>query len=333
MQLRSMTVIEGVEREFLRLVHTSEAEAKTFVSSAMSIFDLLLSKATALEDISLIKHHKAKALNRSGDSIGAEQLFREVLDGPHPLNQSRLQLARILERRGEGLAAAEQIRSILEQARHNRNFVSTTILLEVFGTLRHRHLLPFRDEFAVQYSDIAADEIEATIASGFEQPYFALASLASYWSEHDPHTLQRLFNSVPPPPPSLLRADGGKACIAEVNVHVAQLLETKDPTFADRLRLEVIDLMSHVHHPNQFYQHLMVRALIGRNDYERALHVLNLDKSTDNVWHHVWRGCVEHFLGRSIEAQVSIQRAKEMATQRGIRLWMVEKKCRELFGS
>lgn len=331
MRLRLVTVIEATEREFLRLLRIAEAKAKAFVSSTIDAFDWLLSKATAADDLALIKHHKAKALNRSGSSREAETLFREIVNGPRPLPQSRLQLARILERRAEGKAAAEQIRSILDQARAEPNSVSTTIMLEVFGTLRHRHLLPFRDEFAAKYSDIAADEIEATISSGFEQPYFALAALAGYWSEHDPEMLTRLFKSLPPPPPALMRTDGGKACIAEIDVHVAALVEGPDSRLADSLRAEAIELMSRIARPNQFYDHLKVRALIGRKEYEEALRVLDSDNATDNTWHHVWRACVEHALGHISEARLSIERAKSMAEQRGIRLWTVEKQCRELF--
>jgi hypothetical protein len=40
-----------------------------------------------------------------------------------------------------------------------------------------------------------------------------------------------------------------------------------------------------------------------------------------------------HALGRITEAEISKQRAKDMASEGGIRLWMVEKDCREFFAS
>jgi hypothetical protein len=205
------------------------------------------------------------------------------------------------------------------------------VILEVFGTLRHRHLLRFRDEFAHEFSDIAFQAIENTITTGFEQPYLAIASLASYWAEHNPDLLGDLVKRLPPPPSSLLQNDSGKAAVAEVYVHAAELLEGSDRALARTLRCEVRDMMSAVQSPTPFFAHLKVRALIGLNEPEDALVILESKMKADDLWGLVWRACVLDALGRSPEAEVSVADAKALAHDKGIRLWMVEKSCRRLF--
>lgn len=334
MQLRCLTVIEAMECEYVRLLKEPEGAAKAtraFVQSTLGIFDQLLLKNLEPENRALIIHHKAKALNRSGKKKEAEELYRSVLASSTPLNQSRLQLARLLERRGEGAAGEQLIRDILENARSNPASVSTTIVLEVFGTLRHGHLRPFRDKLASEFADIAVMHIERTIATGFEQPYFALASLANFWSKHDAELFLRLFRELPPPPASLLRSDSGKAAVAEVYVHAAELLEASAPATADVLRAQVIDSLSRVGQSNSFYDHLEVRALIGRKKYSAALEILQASDSKDNVWHYVWEACAFDGMGRAAEADVSVAKAIELAKGKSIDLWMVETRCRKLF--
>ena len=333
MQLRCLTVIEAMEREYVRILEAPEGTpkaARAFVQSTLEIFDLLLMKNLEPENRVLIVHHKAKALNRCGKKEEAEDLYRSVLASSTPLNQSRLQLARLLERRGEGAAAEQLIREILENARSNPASVSTTIVLEVFGTLRHGRLRPFRDKLASEFADIAVMHIEKTIATGFEQPYFALASLASFWSKHDAGLFLRLFRELPPPPAFLLRSDSGKAALAEVYVHAAELLEASAPTTADVLRAQIIDYLSRVDHPNSFYDHLKVRALIGRKEYSAALEILQASDSKDNVWHHVWKACALDGVGRSAEADASVVKAIELAKEKNIDLWTVEIRSRKL---
>ena len=82
---------------------------------------------------------------------------------------------------------------------------------------------------------------------------------------------------------------------------------------------------------NSFYMHLRARALIGRKDYVTALKLLESDDAGDNAWQYVWRACAQNGLGLHAEAQESIQRAKILAREQGIQLWMVEPDCRKLF--
>ncbi len=331
MKLRCLTVVEAMEREYLRLITSQKDAAKEFALHSVATFDELLSKPMEQDDQALLLHHKAKALNRADKRDEAEKLYRDILAGPKPLNQSRLQLARILERRDEGAKAADLIREVLRIARTDPESVPTTIVLEVFGTLRHGSLLPFRDEFAREFSDIAVTHLEKTITTGFEQPYFALASLASFWSENDAAQLLRLFKELPVPPASLLRNDSGRAAVAEVYLHVAELLQSDVPDTADSLRSQVIEEMMKVR-SNSFYDHLRVRALLGRREYGDAEQILRARSGDGNVWHFVWLACALDGQGRSDEAAYTVATAKALATEKGLRLWMVESRCRVLFG-
>jgi hypothetical protein len=173
--------------------------------------------------------------------------------------------------------------------------------------------------------------IENTIATGFEQPYLAIASLASYWAEHNPNLLSDLVKRLPPPPSSLFQSDSGKAAVAEVYIHAAELLELSDPSLARTLRCDVRDMMGAVQRPTPFFAHLNVRALIGLNEPQTALSILESSPKADDLWANVWRGCALDALGRSSEAEACVADAKAQASDKCIRLWMVERSCRRLF--
>jgi thioredoxin-like negative regulator of GroEL len=156
LHLKALAIIEAIEHEYIRQLNRAQAEdAVEFAKSTLNTYDILLEKASRPDDRSLLLHHKAKALKRFGDKPAAEELYRAILASACPLHQSRLQLARLLERRGEGDEAAKLMKVILQSAKDSMDSVSITVILEVFGTLRHRHLLRFRDDFAHEFSDIA----------------------------------------------------------------------------------------------------------------------------------------------------------------------------------
>jgi hypothetical protein len=140
-----------------------------------------------------------------------------------------------------------------------------------------------------------------------------------------------LFRNLPLPPASLLRNDSGKAAVAEVYLHVAELLHADDPDTADSLRSQVIEEMMKVC-SNSFYDHLRVRALLGRREYGAAEQILRARSGDGNAWHFVWLACALDGQGRSGEAADTVANAKTLATEKGLRLWMVESQCRVLFG-
>ncbi len=89
MRLRCLIVVEAMEREYLRLISSEKDAAREFALHSLTTFDELLSKPMEKDDQMLLLHHKAKALNRADKRDEAEKLYRDILAGPKPLNQSR----------------------------------------------------------------------------------------------------------------------------------------------------------------------------------------------------------------------------------------------------
>ena len=82
---------------------------------------------------------------------------------------------------------------------------------------------------------------------------------------------------------------------------------------------------------NSFYDHLRVRALLGRREYEAAEEILKARSAESNAWHFVWLACALDEQGRNSEAMEAVTAAKSLAKAKGLRLWMVESRSRVLF--
>jgi hypothetical protein len=67
---------------------------------------------------------------------------------------------------------------------------------------------------------------------------------------------------------------------------------------------------------NSFYDHLRVRALLGRREYGAAEQILRARSGDGNAWHFVWLACALDAQGRSGEAADAVATAKALATEK-----------------
>lgn len=95
--LAVLAVIEAIEQLFLFEKREGDDVAADRLRGRLVAFDTL-AELPCLSDLEVaqIQHHKGKALKRLGETEAAALLFEEVLAGPVPISETRLQLIDVL---------------------------------------------------------------------------------------------------------------------------------------------------------------------------------------------------------------------------------------------
>ena len=253
-----ITVIEAVEPLFFPDQMEGDALAKDRLRGRMPIFSKLAA-LPGLEDRQLaeIRHHEAKALKRLGETGAAAHLFEDVLSGPWPLHEARLQLVDIYRsdpcRTGRVVELVDQVLGTTGPGLE----VSYSVLLGVierlpWGSGSWRADLVRRHAVAIERTIVEAGNV------GVRQALSAFAMLGRYISTEEPLMFERILRHLPEPEPSDLADDGERFAWAEVFAEAARL-EGAD---VDRLRAKALALYEAEARPHPFHQQRRAELLI-----------------------------------------------------------------------
>jgi tetratricopeptide (TPR) repeat protein len=221
--LALMAIIEAIEQLFLYDKLESDEIAKTRLRERLSAFDTLtglpgLTDRQAAE----VQHHKGKALKRLGDSAAATELFEQVLSGPSPMHETRLQLIDIYRGNSAKVARAiELVDEILARAPGEDN-VTYSVLLGVierlpWGSGNWRAGLIRRHADAIERTIVEAANV------GVLQAIRAFAALGRYLSTEEPVMFELIFDQLSEPALEGLQTDSDRFAWAEVYFEAARL--------------------------------------------------------------------------------------------------------------
>jgi len=232
-----------------------------------------------------IKHHKAKALKNAGETAAASILFEEILAGPHPMHEARLQLLRLYANDASKVERAAELAEEILLAAAEPGAVATTV------TLATVEILPWgkphwRGDFIARNSDTIEREIRATAAAGLDQSLAACAAVGRHWVTHDPDRFSRVLPTLPRKPKEALYGDRDLFLHAELLRLEALVSEHPDAAIQKRA-LELFELMKS---PNAFQRQTHGQLLVGMGRFAEAEVVLQTIAATESTgWTRYWR--------------------------------------------
>lgn len=214
-------VLETIEGLYRHDKLASVGDAKDNLRARLPVYERLaaiggLDSRTETE----IRHHHAKALKNVGRDAQAQAMFEEVLEGPHPLPASRLQLVRLYGRAKETVDRAAEQADIVLTAAGAAGAVSSNVALATLQSLPSVGG-KWRQELFDKHADLIEREIVVAAEAGAEDALLAFAAVARHWSWHDRDRLLRVFASVELLDPFMLD-DRTRAACGEVFAEVGK---------------------------------------------------------------------------------------------------------------
>lgn len=256
--LAVITVIEAIEQLFLLDKHEGDEVAKRRLEGRMPVFGVLadLIDLTDLERAQ-IQHHKGKALKRLGRADEAATLFEDVLAGPCPINEARLQLIDLF--RGDSKRTAETI-ALVDQIFEDLaggGEVTYSVLLGVIERLpagrgKWRNDLIDRHALAIEQTIVAAANL------GMSQAFSAFAPLGRFLSGENPAFFDVIFRQLPEPGIESFDSDGDRFAWAEIYAEAAKLPSADH----DRLRTKALALYEGIAKPDLFRRQRRAELLV-----------------------------------------------------------------------
>lgn len=224
----TMAVIETIEAGYLyRKALDGKEAAETALRSEMPVFDRLETTfLLTLRQRAEMEHHRGKALLRLGDKRAAIGCFEAVLAGPCPLNESRLQLVKLLVGNPGKAAEVETMTRALLEGYGGRGDVTTSVFLATIESLPWR-AEPWREELIKAHGPTIEAVLVRLTNLGIGQAYRALASIGRYWARRDSQAFVRVFDAVPPRDPDGAEEDGDLFAYGEL-LHEASHLKPDD---------------------------------------------------------------------------------------------------------
>jgi tetratricopeptide (TPR) repeat protein len=287
--LAVITVIEAVEQLFLLDKKVGDREARKRLEERMPVFAALaaLSNLTSRERAQ-IQHHEGKALKRLNRLDEAAEKFKEVLAGPHPMDETRLQLVTIY--RSDPNKTAETIE--LVNAVFARWDAGKDVTYSVILGLIER--LPagegrWRNDIIARHAEAIRTTIVDASNQGVGQGPQAFAPLGRFISTEMPDLFLSIFHQLPAPVLEGLGSDGDRFAWAEIYAEAARI-PSVDAGF---LRSEALRFYEAMIKPDAFHKQRRAELLIdmGRSAEAEAV-LLRLAEKRSTEW-------VERLLART----------------------------------
>ena len=220
----TMTVIETIETGYLyRKALVGKNDAKAALKAQMAVFDQLQAdQRLTIQQRAELDHHRGKALLRLGDRPAAIARFEAVLASAHPLNESRLQLVKLLAGNPAKEAEVEAMTRALLEGYGKRKDVTTSVFLAVVESLPWREAQWRNDLVAAHGPTIEAELVRLT-KLGIGQAYRTLASIGRYWARRKNPAFLRVFDAVPPREPDAADEDGDLFAYGELLFEASRL--------------------------------------------------------------------------------------------------------------
>lgn len=221
--LAVLTVIEAIEQLFLFEKRESDTVAADRLRERLIAFDTLAA-LPGLSDLEVaqIRHHKGKALKRLGETEAAAILFEEVLAGPAPISETRLQLIDVYRtdrtKVARAVALADQILT--------RSADSEEVSYSVFLGAVER--LPWgggawRSDLIRKHASAIENTIVEAAELGVQQAYRTFGAVGRYLSTEEPALFSSIFGRLTKPSLESLESDDDKFSWGEIYFEASRL--------------------------------------------------------------------------------------------------------------
>lgn len=287
--LAVITVIEAVEQLFLLDKRKGDREARTCLEQRMPVFAAL----AALPDLTSreraqIQHHEGKALKRLNRTREAAERFEDVLAGPYPMDEARLQLVTIYrsdpKKTAETIALVDAVFARWDAGED----VAYSVILGLIERLPAGEGLWRNDIIARHAEAIRATIVEAS-NQGVGQGPQAFAPLGRFISTEMPKLFLDIFHQIPVPVLEGLSADGDRFAWAEIHAEAAKIPGADSVA----LRAEALRFYEAMVKPVDFHSQRRAELLIDMDQAAEAeTMLLNLAEKRSTEW-------VERLLART----------------------------------
>ncbi|QKC97154.1 ATP-binding protein [Mesorhizobium sp. NZP2298] len=302
-------VIESIEQLFLFDKEQQDPAAQDRLRERLVAFDEMLGlpELTPRETAELL-HHKGKALKRIGDLPAAAELFEEVLKGPLPLHEARLQLVDLYKGHSEKEARATQLVDEMLGPSADSKGLTYSVLLGVIerlpsGSGQWRSGLIDRHAAAIERTIISAAN------AGAQHAFDAFAALGRYISVERPDMFRAIFKGLPEVELERLQTDRERAARAEIYCEAARLSPEMAGELREKARCHYLAIVK----PMSFHHQRHAELLIDMGRPETAEGILRKLTSLDTEW-------LERLMARSRLAQGDAGEAKEWIEKALIKL-------------
>lgn len=196
------------------------AAAIEWASSVLPAYDHL----ETMEDLTPrqlaeIRHHRAKTLRFVGRLDDAERMFEQVL-ADFPLNDAKLQLLRLLDKRTEDHGCAKRYAEEIIAARLDNGEVSSSLLMALGDTLNGARAT-WAGELVDLHEELFLREALYSASAGVSQGYHSVASFVRALVWHAPERVAGIISRLPEPTPLMLDDDQSRGGYAEIMFHAA----------------------------------------------------------------------------------------------------------------
>jgi hypothetical protein len=223
-----ISIIEAIEQLFLLDKKDGDRQAADRLRLRLGVFDILMNMPALSElERAQILHHKGKAFKRLGEAGPAAVLFEEVLAGPVPLSETRLQLIDVYRSDpGKMLRAVALADEILTQS-----LVSEEVSYSVFLGAVER--LPWgggnwRSELFRKHAQAIEETIVKAAELGVQQAYRTFGAIGRYLSTEHPALFSSIFARLTKPAPQSLQSDDDRFAWGEIYFEASRLPTADD---------------------------------------------------------------------------------------------------------
>ena len=307
-EIEIMVILETIEA-LGRHIRQMEGRsvAIEWASSILPAYDDL----EAMEDLeprqlAEIRHHRAKTLRFVGRSDDARRMFEEVLSD-FPLNDSKLQLLRMLDRRVDDHARAKRYAEEIIADRLDGGDVSSSLLMALGDTLNGARAT-WAGELVDLHEELFLTEALYSAASGVSQGYHSIAGFVRALVWHAPERVAGIIARLPEPTPLMLDDDQSRGGYAEIMFHAATASN-------DRTLLEhALDAYETLKSPDSYQQRKWGETLFRLDRFSEAEERLeSFDDEDGRIWLAHSLSQVKLALGKTTEAKRLVDEAVEGA--------------------
>ncbi|MBY5326889.1 ATP-binding protein [Rhizobium leguminosarum] len=251
-------VIESIEQLFLHDKERQDPAAQDRLRDRLVAFDhmLALPELTPRETAELL-HHKGKALKRLREPIAAAELFEEVLRGPFPLHEARLQLVDLYRGNKDKEARATQLVDEMLRPDADTHGLTYSVLLGVIerlpsGSGQWRSSLIDRHAASIERAIISAAN------AGAQHAFDAFAALGRYISVERPNMFRTIFKGLPEADLDSLQSDRERAARAEIYFEASRLSPEQAIELQQKARLHYRSIIRPVPFNHQRHAELLI---------------------------------------------------------------------------
>lgn len=265
-------ILEAIEALYRRDKLQSMEVARANYATRLPLFERLLALGGLTpRSYAEVRHHWGKALKILGKPDEALIQFEAVMNGPVPLNSTRLQLVRLYKSdRRAGVLADEILTAAGIPGR-----VTASVVLGVVEDLSWAKGT-WLDELFDKHGDLIEREILGAADAGLEQAYNALASIGRHWSWREPARMLKVAAQLPMPGVATAR-DRTSGALGEIFAKTAKAAAIPDRAMQER----ALQFFDSIQEPNEFQRQKHAEALIDVGRFADAEAVLRSIEKAD----------------------------------------------------